>query len=244
MPVMWLAIVALQVFCGVHAVRNGYAMPWLFLIVFVPLIGCAIYVIAVLLPDIQSSPSARRTARDVVRVIDPDRDYRARLRDTEILGSAENKRQLAEECLARGNAAEAAALFESAAQGPYADDPALLFGLGRARLAADDPRGAQQALDHLRDTNPEWQSGAAHMIYARALEGQGKLDEALYELEALVNYFAGEEARVRLALLYRRLGRTEEARALFQNAVENVRRGTTFYKRQQREWLQVAQANL
>ena len=82
------------------------------------------------------------------------------------------------------------------------------------------------------------------MIYARALEAQGHLDDACIEFEALARYFAGEEARARLGLIYQKLGRTEEARALFDNVVKNVTGGTPFYKRQQREWLRVAQSNL
>lgn len=244
MPIFALAIIALQIACGVHVVRTGQNLVWLFVIIFVPLIGCAIYVLAVVLPEMQSSPGARRAARGMVKVIDPDRDYRARVRDAEMVGSADSKRLLAEEHLQRGNPQEAIALFESAATGILADDPTLLFGLARARFAADDPAGTLEALDRLREANPQWQSSEAHMIYARALEALGRLDEACAEFEALARYFAGEEARTRLALLYKKLGRNDEARELFQTVLKNVANGTAFYRRQQREWQRIAQDNL
>lgn len=244
MPIFALAIIALQIACGVHVVRTGQNIAWLFVIVFVPLIGCAIYVLAVILPEMQNSPGARRAARGMVKIVDPDRDYRARVREAEMVGSADSKRLLAEEHLQRGNQQEAVALFESAATGIHGDDPTLLFGLARARFAAGDPAGAIEALDRLRAANPDWQSPDAHMIYARALEALGRLDEACTEFEALARYFAGEEARTRLALLYRKLGRTEDAHALFEIVLKNTANGTPFYRRQQREWQRIAQDNL
>jgi hypothetical protein len=44
-----LLILALQVGFGVHAVKTGRTSPWLWIIVFVPLVGCLIYLFAVVL---------------------------------------------------------------------------------------------------------------------------------------------------------------------------------------------------
>ena len=45
--------------------------------------------------------------------------------------------------------------------------------------------GTITALDDLRTANPDWQSGDAHLLYARALEGEGREAEALSEYQAV-----------------------------------------------------------
>ena len=41
----------------------------------------------------------------------------------------------------------------------------------------------ERTLDHLRQKNPDFQSQDGHLIYARALEGQDKIEEATREYE-------------------------------------------------------------
>jgi hypothetical protein len=241
MSILVILTIALQIACGVHAVRHGQFV-WVFVILFFPLLGCAIYGIVVLWP--QLNRAGAKAASGVTRAVDPDRDYRARLREAEMVGSADSKKALAEECIKRSDFPQAVALFESAAIGLHADDPALLHGLARARFLNSDPAGAQKALDDLRAANPDWSSPDAHLLYARALEAQGKLSEAFADYEALIGYFPGEEARCRLALLLQKEGRADEARQLFQTVVQSVDGAPKHYRRAQNEWLQLARRNL
>lgn len=244
MPFALIAMFALQICCAIHAVRSGNVQPWLWIILFFPLIGSFIYIVTVIVPEFSRSRAGVQVAQDVKRLIDPNREYRERFAEAELVGSAESKRALAEECMRRNEFSEAVALYESAATGIHAEDPALLHGLARARFADGDSVGAQKTLDDLRAANPDWQSADAHLLYARALEGQGRFDEALSEYEALARYFPGEEARVRLALLLQRQGEVERSREIFLEVVRNIERGVPHYRRSQRDWLQVARRNL
>jgi len=72
----------------------------------------------------------------------------------------------------RGDYPQAARVLEMAATGVYKDDAGLLYTLARARFGAFDYLGTIKALDDLRAANPDWQSGDAHLLYARALEGE------------------------------------------------------------------------
>ncbi len=242
MPILILLTIGLQIICGIHAVRHGNIYPWIFIIIMAPLLGCAIYTAMVWLPELERVSA--KAGNDITKLIDPDRDYRARLKDAELVGSADSKRMLAEECLRRGDTAEAVKLLEAIATGVYADDPALLHALARARFLNGDAFGAQKALDDLRTANPEWSSADGHLLYARALEEQGKTEEARIDYEALVRYFPGEEAKCRLALLYQKMGRVEAARQLFEGVVKSVDGAPKHYKRAQQDWLGVARRNL
>jgi hypothetical protein len=139
---------------------------------------------------------------------------------------------------------KAIALYEDAAQGIYADDPDVLRGLARAQLGSGDAQGAEETLHKLREANPEYQNQDAHLTFARALEAQGRLQEAEVEYRALSGYFIGLEARTRYALLEQKLGDPAAARKLFENVVRASKARGVVLSREDGDWAKVARRNL
>jgi hypothetical protein len=68
-------------------------------------------------------------------------------------------------------------------------------------------------LDELIARNPAFKSPDGHLLYARALEAEGRTDAALSEYATLSQYYAGAEARLRYGQLLRRSGRVRGPRA-------------------------------
>jgi len=104
--------------------------------------------------------------------------------------------------------------------------------------------GAQASLDALQAADPSFVSGDAHLLYARALEAQGKTDEAQGEYRRLVPYFSGEEARARFAMLLEKTGAHDEARALYQEIVKLLDGAPPRYRSAQKEWGDIARKGL
>jgi hypothetical protein len=238
------AEVMLQAACAYHCYRHGNTQPWIYIILFFPVVGSVVYLAAVVVPSLRHSRDAQHLATGVRRLIDPDAELRDRLRDAEFVDSLEAKRSLAVELMLRGDYPQAARLLEAAATGVYKDDASLLYLLAKARFGAFDYIGTIKALDDLRTANPDWQSGDAHLLYARALEGEGREAEALSEYQAVAKYFAGEEARCRLGLFLQKLGRNGEAREIWQAVVKSSERASRFQRDMQAEWYALAKRNL
>jgi hypothetical protein len=187
----------------------------------------------------------RRPPPPATAVLDPNRDYRQAVREAEMVGSVDAKRALAEQYLQRGRVGEAIEIYKSIlAQPLFRDDPALLLHYAHAQFLAGDAPGAQATLDHLQSVEPSFQSQEAHTIYARALEAQGKDEEALAEYNALSRYASGEEVRARMAMLLEKLGRRDEARAIYEQVAKNVENGQRHYRAAQKEWADIAKAGL
>ncbi len=229
--------------CIVHAVRTDNVFPWVYIIIFLPAIGSLIYLAAVLVPSLFRSHAAS-IAKGAREMADPNRSYREAHRAVAMVGSVDAKRALAEQHIARGAYKDAVAVYRDAAQGQFADDPALLMGLARAQFLAGDPAGTQASLDALQAADPKFVSEEGHLLYARALEAQGKNDEALAEYRRLVTYYAGEEARTRYAMLLEKMGRRDEARAVYQQVVTLLDGAPARYKKDQREWGDIARKGL
>jgi hypothetical protein len=161
------------------------------------------------------------------------------------VGSVDAKRELAEESLKRGLYADAVALYEAAMQGPLgAHDPVLLKGLGRAKMLAGDGAEAEQLFLTLKEVDPAAVDADVELDYARALEAQGRNDEAIRHYELVAPRYPGEEARCRFALLLERLGRQERAQALFREIIASMQDAPRHYRTRQSEWVKIARQHL
>ncbi|HTK80414.1 MAG TPA: tetratricopeptide repeat protein [Rhizomicrobium sp.] len=239
-----LVILGLMIVCIVHAVRTGNVFPWIYILVFLPAIGALIYFFMVIVPGLRHSRGFQRFGAKAARTIDPDKDYRQAIREAEMVGSVDTKRALAEHLIQRGKYPEAIELYQNALQGQFRDDPALWQGLARAQFLNGDGAATQASLDELQRIDPKFVSPEAHLLYARALEQQGKDDEALAEYEKLVPYFTGEEARVRYAQLLEKTGARDRAKALYTEVLKSLDGAPKHYRSTQKEWGAAARAAL
>jgi len=237
MPLAALVIITLQILCGLHVVKTGRQMFWLFIIIIAPLLGCLIYFIAEMLPEMQRQRAATRPS-------DPKRRLREALERLDISDTVDNRRAVAEEYLAVDDGYGALDLYKSCLTGVHRDDPTLLFGLARAEFAVKNYGAVTEALDRLRAANPDYQSPEAHLLYARALDEQARWDEARREYEPLAGYYPGSEAKCRYAMMLKKLGEFARARALFAEVVKALERAGRANIREQRDWYDLARSNL
>ncbi|HEY1638758.1 MAG TPA: hypothetical protein VGF62_09555 [Rhizomicrobium sp.] len=239
-----ILVLLIQFAFAAHVIRSGRSYIWILPIMFLPLVGCIAYLVFAIVPDMARSDTARRFADDMASTVDPGRAYREKKRQVEMVGSAQSKRELADECIKRGYFQDAVDLYQGALGGGFENDPALLHGLARAKLLAGDGAGAQAAYEKLKAADPVAFSADAELDYARALALQCKNDEALAQYERVVPKYPGEEARCRYALLLEKLGQHERAQRVFREIVESVRGAPSYYRNRQREWVKIARQNL
>ncbi len=237
-------IVVLQVLLAIHAARTGRIQPWLYIIIFIPGIGCLLYLVLELGPELMAGRTGRRVASGVVQAVNPGRHYRALAREAEIAPTVHNRLRLAEECTRLGRAGEAATLLEGCLNGMYAADPAIRIALARARYASQDPAGAVEMLEVLARDTPDHRTPDGHLLYAMALEGAGRTGDALREYATLVDHYPGEEVRCRYAALLADTGSGDAARAQYQEVIRRVELQGGVYRRAQRGWYDAARRAL
>ncbi len=242
MPGLAILTLILQAGCAIHVVKTGREYYWIMLIVFVPLLGCLVYIATQILPELRASRGAHRARNRLLKAIDPERELK-RLKDELALSdSIDNRLALAEECHQAGRPDDAAELYQACLSGPFADDPHILLKLARVQFDSGESATARQTLDRLKTTNPDFQSSDGHLLYAKALEKLGETEHALEEYAALSTTFPGEEARVRYGLLLASLGRAEEAQVQFDQTLLRARRAPSYYRRKEKRWIDRAKA--
>jgi len=244
MPILGLLGTLLYFGCIIHAIKTGRASYWLFILILLPGIGSAMYLLMEVLPEVRGSRAARKAVTHVGNTLDPDRMMRKRVENLDVADTADNKRHLAEECMKRGQWEDALKLYRSALVGPLADDPALMIGLAKALFGHGDFQEALDTLDALQKANPGYESREGHMIYARTLEMLGRSHEAADEYRSLIGYALGPEAQVRYGLLMKAMGDQQTAKTAFEEAVKTYGRRINKLDRADREWIAQAERQL
>lgn len=236
-------ILAWQVACGIHVVRTGRQLYWLWIIIIAPFLGSLIYTLVEMGPEIMRSRHAAVAGEKARDIIDPDRRLRALMDNLDTADSAQNKHAVAEEYLRRNEPQKALPLLQSAATGLYSDDPMILMTLADAQFRCGQFQETTVTLDHLKEKNPKFENADGHLLYARSLEAQGRNHEARGEYAAVINYFPGAEARVRFGLFLQQQGEPAEAKRIFQEVVRGFEKAGKVFIRDQREWYDIAKRN-
>ena len=156
-------------------------------------------------------------------------------------GIVSSRQRYAEELVRHGRYDEAIGQYREALTGLYEHDPNLMQGLAQAQFGKGDAAGARATLDELIRLNPDFRSPVGHLLYARALEGEGNVQKALEEYRVLATSYPGAEAAVRYAQLLQAQGERAEAQKVARELLEQARIAPGHYRRAQRDWLEAAQ---
>ena len=236
----YLLIPLLQITCIIHALRSGRDRTWVWILMFLPGIGVLAYLVMEILPGLWGSRTSRGLQHQAMRHLDPTRDVRRRREALEEADTVDNRRLLAEALADAGECKDAVEIYRGILTGIHADDPGMLLGMSKAAFAAGLFDEALRTVLHLGETNPRYQPVEAQLFYARTLEALGRDDEAAREYDQLVAHAPGEEVRCRYALLLQRRGRVLEAMGLFKEVLSRSKRAPGHYRRQEREWIDIA----
>ena len=243
MPVA-LVILLLDIMLVYHASRTGRLQPWAFIILLLPFVGALAYIVVELIPEWLGSPGAQQARRRVADRLDPEKLYRElsdRVANTDTIA---NRAALAAECLKIGRLDEAEHHYDHILNLPMGNEPAYALGKAQAQFGGNRPADTLATLDDLQKRWPDFQSAEGHLLYARALAEVGRIEEALDEYHAVTAYFPGAEARVRYGMLLRTVGRTAEAKLVFNELLLQMKRAPKYLRDAQAEWLSIAEKQL
>jgi hypothetical protein len=236
-------IISLLVQVGliIHVIKTGRNQIWIWVLALLSLPGIIAYVAVEIIPELFRSRTAQRTARGFKKAIDPEANLRRFETEARIGANVASRQRYAEELVRHERYEEAIAQYRQALSGLYEHDPNLMLGLAQAQFGKQDTSAARATLDELIRLNPDFRSPAGHLLYARALEGEGNTERALEEYRVVAGSFPGAEAAVRYAQLLQAQGRREEAQKVARELLQQARIAPGHYRRAQREWLQAAE---
>ena len=243
MPILGALVILIQIGFAIHVVRTGRETFWIYIIAFLPLLGCAVYFFTQVLPDMGNNHTVRKAGNRLLKAVDPERELRKRKDELEIADTIENRVKLADECIEAGFFTEAITQLERCRNNGH-DDPDILLKLAQAQMGANNPQACIKTLDDLIAANPSFRSPDGHLLYARALAAANEPERALEEYQALVLSYPGEEARFRYAQLLQQQGQLGKARQVLEEIQLRARRAPNYYRQKEQTWIKQAETML
>jgi hypothetical protein len=224
MRFLYVLLAIIQFSFAFHAVRTGRGGMWVTIIIVFPVVGCLAYYFMEVFPQSREHRAVRKQVRDIAKALNPDGELKRRTEEASQNASVDNRAKLADECLERGMFDEAIRLYEGCLEGPYANDPAILFSCARARFYNGEARQAEEILARIVRSHPQYRADEVQLLHARALQDLGETQRALDAFAQLKDRYVGFEAKYRYALLLESVGRGREAQELYGFIVANARR--------------------
>jgi hypothetical protein len=200
-----------SVLCGIHVLRTGREMFWLWLFIIGPLIAPAFYLFAVLIPEWMGGRTARGIGRATQQALDPDRNYRNAMRALEETPTIGNRMKVAQAAAALGRWDDAEAQWAQCVDSHWAEDPAVLMGHANALLELGRFHEALTRLDQMKKLGREGETPVVALAFARAYEGLGRNQEADDAYRFAADRVPGLEAGGRYVAFMAKQGRREDA---------------------------------
>ena len=243
-PLLTILIWLIQLALIIHVLKTGRSRYWIMMLIFMPMIGGIAYFIIEVLPEFSGSIAGQRAVRNVKQTLNPGADLRKNEAAWNQSPNVDNGRRYAQSLLDMGKTGEAEEIIRQALKGLFSTEPTLLQL--KAQLEFETGRTAETVttLELLQEHNPDFRSAKGHLLYARALEDEDRIDEAVKEYSAVSGYFPGVEARYRLARCLRIAGNTSAANAEFESILNDARLAPPHFRKSQKTWLDAVKKEL
>jgi hypothetical protein len=239
---MWFVYLslAIQVMFGFHAIRTGRPFVWVLVIILTSVFGCLAYVVIELVPEWLASPGGVKFKAAIGKKIDPEKALNVALKAINKVDTAQNRINLGEQYLLLNRYQEAREVYVRSLTGIYAEDPLFMMGMAKAEFGLNNFATTITLLDNLKAAHPRLKSSEGHLLYARALENDNRIPEAIHEYETLNGYYSSPEPACRLAQIHKTRGNAELANELFQSVIKRSATAGKSFNDVNKEWIKLA----
>ena len=232
--------IGLQIICVIHCLRTRADQKWIWLIIFLPYIGCLAYLFTEIIP-------AGRTGNWQTGLgslfISPAGRIRRLEQNLHFANTFNNRIMLADAYKAAGRLEEAIDLYTSSLTGAFTENEYVINQLISAYFETKQyPELILLARKIYK--RPQFARSAAHLSYARALDLSGDKEGAETEFKRMKARFADFEARYQYGLFLQREGREKEARDVLQDIVSEAPHLSSRERRSNSTWIQKSREEL
>jgi hypothetical protein len=230
---------ALQAICVIHCMRSGNQQKWIWLIVFLPYIGCIVYFFSEILParNLGNWPS------DIGSLLNPAGRIKRLENNLRFTDTFNNRVLLADAYLAAGLTDEAIELYTSSLTGAFTENEHVIKQLIAAYAAQRRYAELIPLAEKIRQF-PSFARSGTQIQYARALEYTGDSEGAEREFKKMKARFSAFEARYQYGMFLVRASRDEEARQVFADIAAEAPHLSSREKRYNRAWIIKAKEEL
>jgi hypothetical protein len=224
-------ILIAQAICVWHVIKTNRDYKFIWMIVFLPLIGCGIYFFTQMLPGFKgaSMPELEIPVLQKMKIGTFEKQLKA-------CDSLDNRVALAELYAKYGREAEALNLIKDSVAGVHKDSPYLLYTYALILFKNNDFNKSLEVLDALDIASNSVHKRDKKVLRGRIYSHLGKALEAEEILKESCKGYDGEEARYWYAHQLMGNGKYDEAIQIADEGMEYFKESESLYRKQERPW--------
>ncbi|MDO1501335.1 hypothetical protein Q2T40_14460 [Winogradskyella maritima] len=202
-------IIAFQAFCIYHVIKKRNEYYWILLIIFLPLVGCLIY----LFTQVLNRNNIESVQRDISNTIQPTRKIKELEKKLQFSETYANRLELADAYFDLKDYNNAVSEYLKVLEDPIQDGTYAQQKLIEAYYHLDQFEEIISYSTSLKDQKA-FDTPKVNYYYGYALMKTGKVDEAEEALKSIDRPYSNYNERLMLAKFYLSQDRKEEARTL------------------------------
>ena len=202
-------ILALQGYCIYHMYKHRNPYYWVFLILFLPVIGCVIYLIT----QVYNKRDAEKITSEITNIINPTKKVRDLEKRLEFSETYQNQVNLADAYLEIKDYNNAIPHYLEALQDRSQNNFYATTQLIEAYFNIEDCDKVVFYVEKIKE-HPEFKKSRTQFLYGLALERLGKIEEAETNLKQIDIRYSFYEERLILAKFLLSIKKDDEAKEI------------------------------
>ena len=202
-------ILALQGYCIYHLIKNRNSYYWIFLILFIPVIGSIIYIVT----QVFNKNDVEKIQSELTTIINPTKkvkDLEAQLQFSETF---QNRVNLADAYFEINDFVNASIHYNASLKDNFQNDFYVVKQLIAAYFELSDYENVLMYSEKIKN-NPEFKNSITQFLYGLALDKVGKPDEAEVEMRKIDTRYSNYNERLILAEFLLAKGKRDDAREI------------------------------
>jgi len=187
-------IIALQAFCVYHLIKNRNQYYWIFIIIFIPIIGSVIYLVT----QVYNKRDANIIKENITSVLIPTKKVKDLEKTLQFAETFQNRLNLADAFFEMKDYSNAIKHYEVALKDEHQDDYFILEKLIAAYYNLEDYNKTIAYAERLKK-KPEFNNSKSQFIYGLALDKTGNPEAAETHLKAIDQRYSNYDERLVLA---------------------------------------------
>ncbi|GAA4293113.1 tetratricopeptide repeat protein [Aestuariibaculum suncheonense] len=232
---LYYLILAFQAYCIYHLFKNGNAYYWVFVILFLPVLGSVIY----LLTQVYNKRDAEKIQNGIVSIINPTKkikDLEQRLRFSE---TYQNRVNLADAYLENKDFQSAITQYQEAIKDQSQNHFYIITKLIEAFYNIEEYKNVIAYAEMIKDKH-EFDKSRAQFIFGLAQDKLGDFEAAEVNLKQIDIRYSFYNERLQLAKLLIERQKSDEAKEILEDIVNESQNMTTPNRRIYRNTVQEA----
>lgn len=226
---LYYLVLAFQAYCIYHLFKNGNDYYWVFVILFLPGLGCIIYLIT----QVYNKRDAEKIQNGIVSIVNPTKkikDLEKRLRFSE---TYQNRVNLADAYLVNRDLFSAIKQYEEALKDQSQNHFYIITKLIEAYFKVEDYNKVIAYAEMIKDKH-EFSKSKAQFVYGLAQDKLGDFEAAETNLKQIDVRYSFYEERLQLAKLLIERKKAHEAKEILEDIVNESQNMTAPNRRMYR----------